>query len=199
MLSNKHFQFLPFTLAQSFLSSVTVTNSILAMAEGEVEPGELVGKRKKKLVLKTEVKEDVGMEKEVEVKTEVGVDLVHHVSRYHKTEAHNCQWAGCTKTYRHRWDLASHISVVHKGKRVVCPHCGSCFSKKSNLYNHLHRYKGCPRRLSLTKTPPSHSMLEELSADQENLEDLDLCLDLGLSLNLDFDDLVIDLGDQEGR
>ena len=28
----------------------------------------------------------------------------------------------------------------------MCPNCGSCFSKKSNLYNHLHRGKGCPKR-----------------------------------------------------
>ena len=28
----------------------------------------------------------------------------------------------------------------------MCPNCGSCFSKKSNLYNHLHRGKGCPKK-----------------------------------------------------
>ena len=28
----------------------------------------------------------------------------------------------------------------------MCPNCGSCFSKKSNLYNHLQRGKGCSKR-----------------------------------------------------
>ena len=45
-----------------------------------------------------------------------------------------------------RWDLTSHTKVAHNGEKVMCPNCGSCFSKKSNLYNHLHRGKGCPRR-----------------------------------------------------
>ena len=85
-------------------------------------------------------------------------NLTGHLKRYHKTETHVCHWEGCTKAYKHRCDLASHISVVHEGKRVACPHCGSCFSKKSNLYNHLHRYKGCPRRLSVTETSSKHSM-----------------------------------------
>ena len=123
-----------------------------------------------------------------------------HLKRYHKTETHVCHWEGCTKAYKHRWDLASHISVVHEGKRVACPHCCSCFSKKSNLYNHLHRYKGCPRRLSVTETSSKHSMQEQGSEDLENLEDLDLGLDLDLeldlSLNLDFDDLAIELEEQ---
>ena len=46
-----------------------------------------------------------------------------------------------------RWDLSSHERVVHRGEKVMCDNCGSCFSKKSNLYNHLNRGKGCPRRL----------------------------------------------------
>ena len=45
-----------------------------------------------------------------------------------------------------RWDLTSHTKVAHNGEKVMCPNCGSCFSKKSNLYNHLHRGKGCPKR-----------------------------------------------------
>ena len=36
--------------------------------------------------------------------------------------------------------------MAHNGEKVMCPNCGSCFSKKSNLYNHLHRGKGCPKR-----------------------------------------------------
>ena len=40
-----------------------------------------------------------------------------------------------------RWDLTSHTKVAHNGEKVMCPNCGSCFSKKSNLYNHLHRGK----------------------------------------------------------
>jgi hypothetical protein len=44
-----------------------------------------------------------------------------------------------------RWDLTSHVKTAHRGEKVACPHCGSCFSKKSNLHNHLKRGKGCPR------------------------------------------------------
>ena len=45
----------------------------------------------------------------------------------------------------------SHIAVDHEGKKIMCPHnCGSSFSKRSNLHNHLHRGKGCP----LTRNSP---------------------------------------------
>ena len=51
-----------------------------------------------------------------------------------------------TPMFTSRWDLTSHTKVAHNGEKVMCPNCGSCFSKKSNLYNHLHRGKGCPKR-----------------------------------------------------
>jgi len=57
-----------------------------------------------------------------------------------------CHVEGCNKTYKYRWDMKQHISVVHMGERVECPHCGNLFSKKSNLHNHLNRGKGCPFR-----------------------------------------------------
>ena len=45
-----------------------------------------------------------------------------------------CEYVFCC-----RWDLKNHMKNVHEGETVICPMCGSCFSKKSNLYNHLYR------------------------------------------------------------
>ena len=43
---------------------------------------------------------------------------------------------------------------MHQGEKVKCPNCGSCFSKKSNLHNHLNRGKGCPRTYSSPASSP---------------------------------------------
>ena len=42
------------------------------------------------------------------------------------------------------WDLERHIRA-HNGEEIRCDYCGKCYSKKSNLFNHLNRGKGCPR------------------------------------------------------
>ena len=43
------------------------------------------------------------------------------------------------------WDLKRHIKA-HNGEQIICEYCGNSYSKKSNLFNHLHRGKGCPKR-----------------------------------------------------
>lgn len=103
-------------------------------------------------------------------------NLGTHMRRYHKSEILVCPSPGCNKTYKHRWDLTSHTKVAHNGEKVMCPNCGSCFSKKSNLYNHLHRGKGCPKR-ELDETVPDGVLIlkkkEEIRVkDEESTERL---------------------------
>ena len=46
----------------------------------------------------------------------------------------------------YRWDLTSHVENVHHGKKIKCEWCARCFSKRSNLFNHHRRGKGCPQQ-----------------------------------------------------
>jgi len=101
-------------------------------------------------------------------------NLGTHMRRYHKSEILVCPSPGCNKTYKHRWDLTSHTKVAHNGEKVMCPNCGSCFSKKSNLYNHLHRGKGCPKR-EVTESVPEGVLIlkkkEEGKVKDENSQE----------------------------
>jgi len=94
-------------------------------------------------------------------------NLTTHIRRFHKNTQMVCPWPGCFKQYKHRWDLSSHERVVHKGEKVMCDNCGNCFSKKSNLYNHLNRGKGCPRRQDTVVVEQGQVFLEKKNLGEE--------------------------------
>ena len=94
--------------------------------------------------------------------------------------------------YFSRWDLTSHTKVAHNGEKVMCPNCGSCFSKKSNLYNHLHRGKGCPKRDEKGDSPVVRRESVRAPAGKKEKIKFAEVKDEGESEDEELSDLVID-------
>ena len=98
----------------------------------------------------------------------------------------------------YRWDLTSHTKVAHNGEKVMCPNCGSCFSKKSNLYNHLHRGKGCPKRGDGPDSPvhikreTERSRVRRREAETEKIRFAEVKHETGGESDEELSDLVID-------
>lgn len=50
-----------------------------------------------------------------------------------------CHWAGCDAFFKIRYRLREHIRTHTQERLIACPTCGSMFSSKTKLFDHLQR------------------------------------------------------------
>ena len=76
--------------------------------------------------------------------------MVRHNNSKHKQINYNCY--DCPKSFTEKYNLASHIKMIHRNEPGICPYCGKVFSSQLGL----HLYDKYNIISNIILLPPEH-------------------------------------------